>query len=67
MKPGRLKILGTAILLLALVGSLSSISAVLAGGGGLAYFVVNLILFGAGLLTLRLGFRRARKQDLGQS
>lgn len=67
MKPGRLKALGTAMLLLALVGSLSSFSAVLAGGDGLAFLVVNLILFVAGLLTLRLGYRRARNEDLGQS
>lgn len=63
MKPGRLKALGTVLLLLAVVGTLSSWS--VTGDERLAYTVANALLFILGTATLVLGYWRSRVRRTG--
>lgn len=58
MKLGRLKAIGTVLLLLAVTGTLSSWS--VTGDDRLAYIVVNVLLFVVGAVAIFLGYWRSR-------
>lgn len=58
MKPGRLKAIGTVLLLLAVVGTLSSWS--VTGYDRLASTGINVLLFVVGAVALFLGYWRSR-------
>lgn len=58
MKPGRLKAIGTVLLLLAIVGTLSSWS--VTGDDRIASTVINVLLFLVGAVAIFLGYWRSR-------
>lgn len=65
MKRGTLKALGTVLLLLGVVGTLSSWS--VTGDDRFVYTGVNVLLFTTGVIALFLGYWRSRIQKTGMS
>lgn len=63
MKRGTLKAIGTVLLLLGVIGTLSSWS--VTGYDRILYTGTNVLLFTIGAITLFLGYWRSRVQKLG--